>query len=135
MRSGRRPALAAVVAWSLIALGACGGDGDSDEDRIRALLIEAIETTDPSSCSELASLKSLERQSGLEGEAALRQCERGVEQAADDPNTDARVQRLELDGDTATAEVSFENEGKTERATVTLTREDEAWKLDHVRLR
>jgi hypothetical protein len=119
----------------LIALGACGGDGDSDEDRIRALLVEAIETTDPSSCSELASLESLERQSGLEGEAALRRCEMGVKQAADDPNTDAKVQRLELDGDTATAEVSFENEGKTERATVTLTREDEAWKLDHVRLR
>jgi hypothetical protein len=94
--------IAVVVAGSLV-VGGCGDDDSEDEDAI----VEAIENSaasgDPAACTESQTQAFTEQTTGETGEAAIKQCERDAEDSADD----AEVSNLEIDGDSATADVTL----------------------------
>jgi FHA domain len=98
----------------------------SDEDDIR----ETIETiasdpSDPDAC-DLVTQRFKEEQSGQTGTAADDACRSQTEASGDQPE-DVEVDNVEVDGETATAEVTGED-GET--VTVRLLFEDGVWKVD-----
>jgi hypothetical protein len=122
------PLAVLALAFGLVA---CGG-GESDEDKI----VEAIETsatsTDPADCKELATQAFLEQTELEQGGAAVKSCEEGAEDTADDPDS-VEVSKVEVDGSDATADVAFEGgsfDGQT--LSVALVEEEDQWKLDEV---
>jgi hypothetical protein len=100
----------------------------SDEDEIR----ETIETiasdpSDPDAC-DLVTQRFKEEGSGQTGIAADEACRSETEASGDQPE-DVEVDNIQVDGDTATADVTGED-GET--VTVRLVNEDDVWKVDGI---
>jgi hypothetical protein len=98
----------------------------SDEDEIR----ETIETiasdpSDPDACA-LVTQRFKEESSGQTGTAADDACRTQTEQSGDQPE-DVEIDNIEVNGDTATADVTGED-GET--VTIRLVFEDGVWKVD-----
>jgi hypothetical protein len=128
-----------VLIASALALTACGGGGSStssgggDEN---AAIEEAIETaatsTDPSKCSEVQTEFFNETETGKTGEAALKTCEKEVEES-EDPAESVSISEIELQegGKGATAVVAIE--GGTlngQSLVVAMENEEDQWKVD-----
>lgn len=113
-------------------LVACGGGGDSDEDKIVEVIETSATSADPADCKELSTQAFLEQTELEEGAAAVESCEAGAEDESDDPDS-VEVSEVEVDGSAATANTAFTGgsfDGQT--LTVGLVEEDGDWKLDEV---
>jgi hypothetical protein len=123
-----------VLLIPILALAACGGGGDSEEDKI----VETIETSalssDPADCRELATLRFLEQTTFREGKAALERCEADAKRAENPNGVDAvEVSNVEVEGSEANAEVAFEGgtfDGQT--FAVVVVEEDGSWKMGEI---
>jgi hypothetical protein len=127
-----------VLLASALALTACGGSsssssGGGDEN---AAIEEAIETaatsTDPSKCSEVQTEYFNETETGKTGPAALKTCEKEVEES-EEPAESVSISEIELQegGEGATAVVAIE--GSTlngQSLVVAMENEEGQWKLD-----
>jgi hypothetical protein len=135
MRLPRLTRLSAVLAILLAApflLAACGGDGDSDEDKITEVIETSVKSGDPADCTELQTQAFTEQTTFETGEAAVTNCEEDATDSSDDPES-VEVANASVDGETATAEVTFAGggyEGST--LAVSLVKEDDQWKLDSI---
>lgn len=114
-----------------LALAACGGGGESDEDEIAAAVEAMFASTDPEDCSNLATLAFLEQSAKATGDAAIEKCEEQV----NDPgrHEEAVVGEVDVDGSTATADTEFVSgdlEGQT--LTIGMVEEDGDWKLNQI---
>jgi hypothetical protein len=100
----------------------------SDEDEIRDT-IETIasDPADPDACA-LVTQRFKEEGSGQTGTAADEACRSQTEASGDQPE-DVEVDNIQVDGDTATAEVTGEDD---ETVTVRLVNEDDVWKVDGI---
>lgn len=119
--------LCAALALSL-AVAACGDDnGGSDEDQITTAIEQSATGTDPSICTEYQTQAFTEQTEFASGEEAVTACEESVDENADS----VEVSNIQVDGDTATAEVAVTG-GTLDSQTieVALVKEDDAWKLD-----
>jgi hypothetical protein len=117
-----------VVLVSLLAIG-CGG-GDGDEEEITDAIQVSATTNDPSNCTELQTQAFVEQTEFAEGEEAIESCQEEEETATADS---VAVENIEVDGDAATAEATFE--GSTfdgQKLVINLVKEDDAWKLDEI---
>lgn len=119
---------------ALLALGlvACGGGGDSDEDKIVEVIETSATSADPADCKELSTQAFLEQTELEEGAAAVESCEESAEDTSDDPDS-VEVSEVEVDGSSASANAAFSGgsfDGQT--LTVGLLEEDGDWKLDEV---
>jgi hypothetical protein len=123
------PALLLALA---LGLAACGGGGESDEDKV----VETIETSalsaDPADCKELATIGFLEQTQLEKGDAAVESCEEDAKDGENDPDS-VKVTKVKVDGSDATADAAFEGgtfDGQT--LSVALVEEDGTWKMDEI---
>lgn len=114
-------AIAATGAAALV-IAACGG-GDSDEDKIREVIVD-LATASEGACNLVTDRLLDDEFNGKRG------CERALEDAEDTPSADdVEVRNIEIDGKRATAEVEQPGEGESR---VELVEEDGDWKIDEV---
>jgi hypothetical protein len=127
-----RPALAA-LAILVLALGvsACGGDSESDEEKIEGSIETALTATGPEACAESRTISYMEELTDLQGAEAEAECEEVVASRKGLPKT-ITVAKVEVaDDGTATAEVTMiggEPDGLVTE--VALVEEDGSWKVD-----
>jgi len=115
-----------------IGLSACGGSSESDEDKVVDVIETSVTSSDPSSCTEFATMAFVEQTEAEEGDAALKSCEEDAEDTSNDPDS-VTVDEVEVDGSEATANVAFVGgnfDGQT--LEVALVEADGDWKLDRV---
>lgn len=113
-------------------LVACGGGGDSDEDKVVEVIETSATSADPADCKELSTQAFLEQTELEEGAAAVESCEESAEDTSDDPDS-VEVSEVAVDGSAATANVAFTGgsfDGQT--LSVALIEEDGDWKLDEI---
>lgn len=122
------------LALFALALGlvACGGSGDSDEDKIVEVIETSATSADPADCKELSTQAFLEQTELEQGAAAVKSCEESAEDSEDNPDS-VEVSKVEIDGSSATANAAFSGgsfDGQT--LAVALVEEDGDWKLDEI---
>lgn len=116
----------------VLGLVACGGGGESDEDKIVEVIETSATSTDPADCKELATQAFLEQTEFSQGAEAVESCEEGAEDTSDDPES-VEVSEVVVEDSAATANAAFTGgsfDGQT--LTVALVDEDGDWKLDEV---
>jgi hypothetical protein len=116
---------------SAFVLAACGGDDSSeDEDQITDAITEATTGGQASACTELMTQSFIEQTQFATGAEAVTACE---EDAADSPADTVEVSNVEVDGDSATAEVAFSGQALNgQTIAISLVNESEQWKLDRL---
>lgn len=120
-----------VLALALV-LAACGGGGESDEDKVVNAIETSATSTDPSVCTELQTLAFVEQTQSEEGKAAVKACEEETNDGSSNPDS-VDVTKVEVDGTNATADAAFVGgnfDGQT--LGIALVEEDGDWKLDEV---
>lgn len=113
-------------------LVACGGGGDSDEDKIVEVIETSVTSTDPADCKALATQEFLEQTEYAQGPEALKSCEEDAEETENNPDS-VEVSKVEIDGSNATANVAFiGNDFDGQTLTVALVEEDGDWKMNEI---
>lgn len=132
MRCSRVVALTTAGAAVLLVLTACGGDdGGSDEDADITDAITRAATEDTvESCTEVQTQAFTEQTEFTTGVEAIARCEESAGDG-DTAGEEVEVENIEVDGDTATADVSFTGGGLDgQQLSVSLVKEEDQWKLD-----
>jgi hypothetical protein len=124
------PALLLALA---LGLAACGGGGESDEDKIASTIENAATSTDPAVCGETQTLNFMEQTTSASGKEAEKACEKETEEEGDNDPDSVEVSKVEADGGKATADAAF-NGGTFDGQTleIALVEEDGDWKLDEL---
>ena len=129
----RPPLLAplALLAAAPFLLAACGGDDSSqDEDDITAAIERAATTDDAANCTDVQTAAFTEQIEFTQGEEAIAACEESAGNG-EVAGESVEVSSIEVDGDSATAEVAFTGGGLNgQTAAISLVKEDDQWKLD-----
>jgi hypothetical protein len=125
----------------VLAFAGCGGGGGaSDEAQIEATIKQVMTAVTPSACAHYSTQDFLEQRTGEKGDAAVEKCESDAEsselrKAAEkiDLSKEISFSNIEVDGDEATAEMSFK---ALDRKPIEfeLVREDDLWKVDGVKV-
>jgi hypothetical protein len=124
----------ALIALAM-ALTACGGGssssgGGGDETAIEEAIETSATSSDPSKCSEVQTETFNEAETGVSGKGAMEACEKEAE-ANEDPAESVSVSKVEVNGESATAQV--EVEGGTlngQGVEIELAKEGGDWKLN-----
>jgi hypothetical protein len=125
-----------VLLASALALTACGGGsssssgGSDDETAIEEAIETAATSADPSKCTEVQTEFFNETETGKTGAAALKTCEKEVEEG-DDQAESVNVSQIEVEGEGAAAVAEIEGSalgGQT--IAVAMEKEEGAWKVD-----
>lgn len=122
------PALLALA----LGLVACGGDSESDEDKIVDVIETSATSNDPADCERLSTQAFLEQTQLSEGKEAVESCEEDTKDSDGDSES-VEVSKVEVDGSKATADAAFKGgnfDGQT--LSVALVEEDGDWKLDEI---
>jgi hypothetical protein len=126
------PLLPLALLALVFGLVACGGDSESDEDKVVDVIETSVTSTDPADCKKLATQSFLEQTELEQDAAAVKSCEENAEDTSDDPES-VEVSAVEVDGSAATADVAFTGgsfDGQT--LSVALVEEDGDWKMDEI---
>lgn len=124
-----------VLIASALALTACGGgssssSGGGEESAVKAAIETSGTSTDPSKCSEVQTAAFNESETGETGKQALKTCEEEAE-ADVNPAETVSVSNVEVNGETATAEVAVTGSALNEQGLeVEVTKEEGDWKLN-----
>jgi ABC-type glycerol-3-phosphate transport system substrate-binding protein len=125
--------LPALVLLLALGLAACGGGGESDEDKIVSTIEESVTSTDPSICAETQTLKFMEQTNSTSGKDAEKECEEETEEEDSDDPDSVDVSKVEAADGKASANVEFTGgtfDGNT--LEVALVEEDGDWKLNEL---
>lgn len=124
--------LPALLLALTLGLAACGGGGESDEDKITSTIETAATSTDPAVCNETQTLKFMEQTAGGAGKEAEKNCEKEAEEETNQPDS-VTVSKVKVDGEKATADVAFKGGNFNEQTLeLALAEEDGEWKLDEL---
>jgi hypothetical protein len=125
--------LPALLLAFALGLAACGGGGESDEDKITSTIEESATSTDPAICKETQTQAFMEQTSGgAGGKAAVKECEEETKSGEGNPDS-VKVSEVEAESGKATADVAFKGgifDGQT--LEVALVEEDGDWKLNEL---
>ena len=113
-----------------LGLAACGGGGESDEDKIASTIETAATSTDPAVCTETQTLNFMEQTASGTGKEAEKNCEKEAEEETNQPDS-VTVSQVKVNGENATADAEFKGgtfDGQT--LELGLVDEDGEWKLD-----
>lgn len=128
MQRLRATPIAVLLLLAAMALASCGDDGGDDEKEIADVIKRAVTTTDVKvECEETVTDDFVQR---IYGDAA--QCRKAERpEPGEDEADDARVSKVKVDGDSATARVVFVG-GDTDGASgsLELRKEDGDWRVD-----
>ena len=105
-----------------LAAAGCGGAGERRPDEVA---LEFVRSTDPSKC-RLLTEELLERQTGRQGEDALRFCERNV--AAQPAPRDVRLLEAEVLGGKAQVEILADDREEF----LELVRREDGWRISRL---
>jgi hypothetical protein len=120
-----------LLALAALAVTACGGGGSSAEDEVTEVIEQAATTKDPSSCTELQTLRFTEQNTGEKGKAAIKSCEESAKE--EEQAEEAKVSNVSVNGEKATAEAEFIGGSLgSQTLAVALVEEDGDWKLDQI---
>jgi hypothetical protein len=123
--------LVMVIAATLVACGSSSTSSSSDESGVIAAMIRrAYTSTDPASCTQLATVRSDEQLTGFKGNKAVAVCEKAASDSVNDASS-VDVSNVQVHGDRASADVLLHGtnlDGST--ITQELVKEDGHWKLD-----
>jgi len=115
-----------------LALAACGGSSESDEDKVVDVIETSVTSDDPAGCTEFVTQTFLDQSEEGEGKAALKECEEDAADTSDNPDS-VDVTEVEVDGSNATANAAFVGGGfDGQTLSVALVEEDGDWKLDEI---
>jgi hypothetical protein len=125
-----------VLLASALALSACGGgssssSGGGDETAIEEAIETSATSTNPSKCSEVQTEAFNETETGVSGAGSLKACEEATEEEAGEPAESVTVSTVEVEGESATAEVGIDGSplsGQT--VELELAKEEGNWKLN-----
>ena len=82
-------------------------------------------------CSEVQTEKFNESETGVSGKGALKACEEATEEEAGEPAESVTVSNIEVDGESATAEVGVEGSSLSgQTVELELAKEEGDWKLN-----
>lgn len=130
MRRTRTTILAVAAATAALALAACGGDDNNDDADITEAIEQAATNDSPEVCTEFQTVAFNEQTQYETGDAAVQACEDDAGNG-DTAGDSVEVSNIEVDGDTATADVAFTGGGlDAQELAVGLVKEDDQWKLD-----
>ena len=125
-----------VLLASALALTACGGGsssssgGSNDETAIEEAIETSATSSDPSKCTEVQTEAFNETETGKTGEAALKTCEKEVEEG-DEQAESVTVTNIEVEGEGAAAIAEIEGGGLNGQAIgIALEKEEGVWKVD-----
>ena len=125
--------LAALIA--ALAIAACGDDesggGSSDEDEIEAVIEDSVGTDDPDTCTEAATLAFLEQTELAKGQDAIDSCIESTQDPTDNPDS-VEVSAVEVNGNTATANVAYEGGSFDGQSLAVSLVDRDGWKLDRI---
>lgn len=124
--------LPAVLLIFVFGLAACGGGGESEEDKITSTIETAATSTDPAVCGETQTLKFMEATGSGAGKEVEKECEEKTKAGESNPES-VTVSKVEVEGEKASADVEFEG-GKFNGQTleVALVKEGSDWKLNEL---
>ena len=131
MKNVRFAACLTALALAPVALAACGGGDDNnassqDENEITAAIDKAATSGDPAACTEVQTANFTKQTSG-----SVESCKRDAANTAADT---IDVTTVEVNGSTATADVTFTGSGLDGQSLdLTLVKEGGQWKLDSVK--
>jgi hypothetical protein len=121
----------ALLALAALAVTACGGGGSSAEDEVTEVIEQAATTKDPSSCTELQTLRFTEQNTGEKGKAAIKSCEESAKE--EEQAEEAKVSNVSVIGEKATAEAEFIGGSLgSQTLAIALVEEGGDWKLDQI---
>lgn len=113
-----------------LGLAACGGGGESDEDKIASTIETAATSTAPAVCGETQTLKFMEQTTSGSGKEAEKECEEEAKSGESNPES-VNVSKVEVSGGKATADAEFKGGNFNEQTLeVALVEEGGEWKLD-----
>lgn len=113
-----------------VGLAACGGGGESDEDKITSTIETAATSTDPAVCGETQTLKFMEQTATGTGKEAEKNCEEEAEDETNQPDS-VSVSQVKVNGESATADAEFKGGTFNEQTLeLGLVEEGGEWKLD-----
>lgn len=123
--------LALVLASAAALLpAACGGDDREDVQQIVRDFVRATDRRDTDKfCGELVTQEFLEQTTGATGDKAKDACRQQLGAVSGLRVRLLRIERIEIDGDRATARVVLETQGRRDPRLLQLEREDGDWKL------
>lgn len=122
--------LPALLLALTVGLAACGGGGESDEDKITSTIETAATSTDPAVCDETQTLKFMEQTTSGAGKEAEKECEEEAKSGESNPES-VNVSKVEVNGEKATADAEFKGGNFNEQTLeVALVDEGGEWKLD-----
>ncbi len=130
--SKRLPAISSLFLVLAFALSACGGGGESSEDKIKSTIETSATSTDPAVCKETETLHFMEETTSSSGKQAEKECEEHAESGENNPKS-VSVGEVEVEGEKATANAEFEGgsfDGQT--LTLALVEEGGKWKVDEL---
>lgn len=133
MRKLHLALLPALLFALALGLAACGGGGESDEEKITSTIETAATSTDPAVCGETQTLNFMEQTNSASGMQAEKECEKETEEEGSNDPESVKVSKVEAEGGKATADVEFT--GGTfdnQELEVALVEEDGNWKLDEL---
>lgn len=113
-----------------LVLAACGGGGESAEDKITSTIETAATSEDPSVCGETQTLAFMEQTNSGTGKEAEKECEEQAKEGESNPDS-VKVSEIEVEGEKATANAEFKGGNFDEQTLeVALVEENGEWKLD-----
>lgn len=133
MRKLHLALLPALLLALALGLAACGGGGESDEDKIVSTIEESATSTDPAVCGETQTLSFMEQTTSGSGKEAEKECEAETEEEDSGDPDSVKVSKVAADGGKATADVEFDGGSfDGQKLEVALVEEDGDWKLDEL---
>lgn len=122
-----------LTALALAACGSGGGSGSSssgDQAQITTVIRTSVTSTDPADCTRLETQAYLNQIHFTRGPAAVQACRQSAPDTRDHPDS-TRVANIKVDGDNATADVTFHGGGfDGSTLSVALVKDGGQWKLD-----
>jgi hypothetical protein len=122
--------LALMAVGVLVACGSSSSSPSGESVAIAATIKRAYTSTDPASCTQLATVRSDEQLTGFRGSKAVAACQKAASDSVNDA-TSVQVSNVRVHGDHASADVLLHGtnlDGST--ITQQLVREGAQWKLD-----